>query len=242
MSTEQKDGAVVEPAVIVGNDFPAIDTKAWSDYNNPVVLGGVRPRGILPLALAYEVSRAIGRPLTQEDLRVLIQKDGELVQCVACGRAFQPVRWAEVNDSLITALRGGIEPSQLNGQVRWSGSFIVKVNDRGVPSVLPFCGAFFFFDPKREGRNGGEFFAVNHGSCLGKAYKHTENCDKDGRFRPVRSLQAAEDLITSMKRKHEERQAEFARQRVEQAKRQAAVASGVADAFAKAKEWRPGRK
>ena len=209
--------------------FQTISPEAYAWYNNPLSLGGIRPRGILPLALAFDVSQAIGRSLTQADLQFLVQKDGEPVLCSGCGKEFQPVKWAVVNESLIMALRSGLEFGKLNGEVRWAGSHIVKVDDGGVPGILSFCGAFFFYDPRRRvEETGAEFFSINRQSCLGIAYRCDENRDEKGKFRPLRSLASALELIETMQANHEARVAEI-RQKREERSRQ--TTGGVQNAF-----------
>ena len=131
--------------------FDAISPRAWAWYNNPLVLGGTRPRGLFPLALAYNVAQAIKRSLTQADLEFIVRKDGEKKVCMGCGHEFQPVKWLKVNSNLISALRAGIEFGQLNGQAVWFGSHILHVDVKsGVPSLLVFCGPMYYFDPNRR--------------------------------------------------------------------------------------------
>jgi hypothetical protein len=222
--------------------FPAIAEGAWGWYNNPMSLGGTRPRSWLPLAIAYELSQAIGRSLSLEDLQFLVQKDGEPMVCTACGKGFQPVKWVTITQKLVDALKGGKEFRGLNGEVRWSGSNIVKVGDKGVPRILSFCGSFFYFDPKRNGAGNPEFYSVNRISCLGTAYLHKENCDpKNGHERPVHSRDSAHALVQRMAERHE--QAVGDRRRAARDGRVASVAAAFDFAAKKSgpQNWQPRR-
>ena len=228
---QENEGAVVDGAAKEEESFDTISQEAWADYNNPLTLGGIRPRGLLPLTLAFDVANAIGRSLTQADLQFLVQKDGERVVCAGCGKEFQPVKWVAVTDRLISALKMGIEFGQLNGEVRWAGSRIVKVDEKGVPHVLSFCGSFFFYDPRRRDETtGAEYFSVNRQSCLGQAYHHDENRDEKGKSRPIRSIDSALESVLMMERKHEARREEI-RRGIEE--KRSAVTRGVGDAFKK---------
>lgn len=230
--TEAKVG--LAPVSEQKNDgFNTIANEAYGWYNNPLSLGGTRPRGLIPLAIAYHLAQAIGRPLTQADLELLIQKDGEPTVCAGCGQTFQPVRWATVNESLIAAIRSGVEICKLNGEVRWAGSRIVKVNDKGVLSILSLCGSFFFYDPKRrDAKNGAEFFCINRQTCLGQAYHHDKNRDDKGKPRPVRSLGSAEELIRVMDARYQARLDEVRHRRQDQAQEKILQTfRGVSNAF-----------
>jgi len=222
-------GQVAEAQEKKADGFNTIATEAYGWYNNPLSLGGIRPRGVMPLAIAYDIAQAIRRPLTQADLELLVQKDGEPVACDGCGKTFQPVKWATVNGSLLDALKSGAELAKLNGEVRWLGSRIVKVNEKGVPSVLSLCGSFFFYDSKRRHpETGAEFFCINRQSCLGQAYHHEKNRDSKGKPRPIRCLHSANELIRMM---GDNRQARLEDVRQQKQERILHTFRGVSNAF-----------
>jgi len=226
--TNKVDGNVLQAAVVetVETKVVVVDPKAWSWYNNPVALGGARPRSFITIPLAYDISNVLGRPLSKEDLDKLVAKDGPEIVCDCCGKTFQPVKFVSVNRRLEKALRRkGIDFAE--GDVDWSGSFLVK----GVVS-LACCGGFYFYDAKSGKENAGaEFYTVNQRSCLGAAYLSDANRDQKGICRVSRTSDGANGVIRYLKDQRKER---------EQAERdrRESVTRGVADAFKKASQMR----
>jgi hypothetical protein len=164
---------VVEVPVV---EIPAVAPEAWAWYNSVASLGGTRPRNWLPLAILGKVAQAIGRPLTQADLEILVHKDGEPVECAMCHELFQPVRYAVIGRRMLEKLGDVRDITKLNGELRFGGSHLV-MNGK----AESFCGPFFYFDPGRRQGDGSEYYGVNPGSCLVQVYQSNENRDHEGK-------------------------------------------------------------
>jgi len=207
-------------------DFPAIEPDAWSGYQ--------KIRGFLPLALATRIAKALGRPISGHELSVLVQGDGPECVCDACGKQFQPVRFAYVSDDFLDAVNAK-KALPVEEEISYRGSAIVCGY-----SVLRFCGPFFAWNKQSKNQNGEEWFGPQKRSCLGSAFLHEKN--EDPRFkrpRPTKSVSDAEALVA---RWREERQA---RADEEKARHQEHL-NKVGDAFSRAgsnrpREWSPGR-
>ena len=151
---------------------------------------------------------ALGGPLDLEELQFLVQKDGDRLVCSGCGQEFQPVRRAVVTERLLNDLRAGRDLLSLEEEIRWAGSFIVKIV-RGNPEVIHFCGSMFYFDPKRRVTDGSEFYAVSRQSCLGQAFLCDENRNKEGESYPAYSYEAAQAFILKWEENRRLRAEEF---------------------------------
>ncbi|MFA6226863.1 MAG: hypothetical protein WC631_00040 [Candidatus Paceibacterota bacterium] len=168
--------------------FVVMDSGAWTWYNNHVVLDEgkrTRPRNMLPLSALAEVTMALGRPLTQSDLSVLVGKDGSKAKCGICGEEFQPVRFAIIDDDalmLISESKAVLEDMFLYG-----GSFM-EHQER----IYPLCGGLWLFDPTRKDSHG-EWYSLNPQTCLGQKLDEFGR-DKSGAIRPTLTLADVEEI------------------------------------------------
>jgi hypothetical protein len=221
------NGQTNSTPVAENNKRVIIEANAWGWYNNPLSLGGVRPRNWLPLTLIADYSDALGgKALTLGDLQLLVLPDGGKEVCAGCGQEFQPVRFAAPSKSVLRALEGGKQIGELNGEVSWEGSFIVKGY-----SLIPFCGSLFYFNPNRK-EGMGEYFEINRATCLGKAYNRPENMNSNS-HRPnhTHSRESAQALLARWKREEEQSR-----------RREREVERGIADAFNQAASGRRSRR
>ena len=87
-----------------------IERNAWGFYMNPNAYGvrHERIRNYLMQQDAFALAEAMGRPLTVEDLKILVQLDGEKeVECYASGRRFRPLNWTLILPVVLEKLREG---------------------------------------------------------------------------------------------------------------------------------------
>jgi len=107
-----------------------VSRDAWAFYMNPCAYDGVRHeriRNYLMRQDAFAIAEALGRPLTVEDLKILVQLDGhEDVVCHVSGRTFRPMNWTLVIPSMLAKLREGKTLSELEqeGALTAVGHFI----------------------------------------------------------------------------------------------------------------------
>jgi len=107
-----------------------VSRDAWAFYMNPCAYDGVRHeriRNYLMQQDAFAIAEALGRPLTVEDLKILVQLDGhEEVQCHVSGRKFRPMNWTLILPSMLGKLREGKTLSELEqeGALMAVGHFI----------------------------------------------------------------------------------------------------------------------
>lgn len=144
-----------ENTVAVGNgpDQPAVDLNirpltqgAWEWMQSRDSIGsGIRPSNYFTMVEATKVALALGRQITDEEVKLLVvPDDGGRVKCAICGNDFQPVRWLVVTRELISSLRGGQTLDEAMGSAVWRGSFFCP------PGRDPFgaCGSPFKFNPQ----------------------------------------------------------------------------------------------
>jgi hypothetical protein len=167
--------------------FVVMDKTAWGFYNNPLVLDGSRPHNWLPLSKLAELVIAVGRPLVQADLEVLIGKDGTKARCVICGKDFQPVRFAIIDDE---ALKLASEKKVIREDMFCYGGSFMEHEKR----IYPLCGMLWFYDPTRDDGNGGEWFDLNPQTCLGQKVDEFGQDQKMGLLKPTLTLAGVENI------------------------------------------------
>jgi hypothetical protein len=102
--------------------------SAWPFYMTPQAKGHERVRNYLMIQDAFDLAEAMGRPLTIEDLKTLVGPNGVEYECSITNKAFQPMWWVVVTDSLIAALKEGktLEELDKNDELVIAGQFFFR--------------------------------------------------------------------------------------------------------------------
>lgn len=106
-----------------------IERNAWAFYMNPCAYGvrHERIRNYLMQQDAFALAEAMGRPLTVDDLKILVQLDGEgEVECHVSGRRFRPLNWTLILPSVLQKIREGktLAEMERDGELLAVGHFI----------------------------------------------------------------------------------------------------------------------
>ncbi len=185
---EQEPALTEESAEILGSESGTEETvpesptrietiqeftrAAWAWMKNQEALGcGLSPLLFFSIRDAGEIVEVLGRSLDVEEMQILVQKDGEQIECSFpdCGRRFQPVKYASVTRQLRASL-------EANGQnvlasvkdIRFGGSFFITPDN----DIIALCGARFFYKQ-------GKCWLSNSHQVLAR----NENIGPDGRPR-----------------------------------------------------------
>lgn len=137
-----------------------IARDVWSFYMTPDVYGvrHERIRNYLMVQDTFRLAKAIGKPLTYEDLEILVQLDGDQVLCAGAElegkeKLFQPMKWVVVTKALIAELEKGKSLEKLSSDDK-----------------LLYVGHFFY----RGDQKGGKIFAYS-----GTPFRWKEGYDED---------------------------------------------------------------
>lgn len=128
------------------------ENGVWAFYMNPQAFGfrHERIRNYLMIQDAFAIAEAMGRPLTIEDLKLLVGPDEEEFLCSATRKMFQPMWWVLVTKDLLAQLREGKTLEELDSEEKLTivGHFFFR-NGR----VLAYSGTpYRWFSGEKEDR------------------------------------------------------------------------------------------
>lgn len=156
-------------------------------------LNGFAFQHYFPYKWMRMLAEKLGRKIVPWDFDALVFKDGtEMFACKSCGNKFFPVAYTVIPVILPRMIDGRIPP---RNQLCLSGNFLVSNRE-----IMPYCGPPFnhngfcveYVDQRPVQTNGA--------SCIWLAYKSPDNERKDGKPHPMKTLSAAQDIVTKMRK------------------------------------------
>ena len=130
-----------------------IAPEAWQWYNTELQGTSILPRQAFVLAEAMKVAEALKRPITLQEIQLLIRHDpadrGEY-RCSHenCGAKVVPVIWAMVDNKLLHRVQ--LRKSVCWDMVKYRGSFFYAPRSG---KRITFCGAPYFFHKQANGKS-----------------------------------------------------------------------------------------